>query len=63
MDYDLWLILVNISNFQKRKLIDRYKTAENVYNNFEDILKENEIISKKLKNFQKEDLCYEISKS
>jgi DNA processing protein len=60
MDYDLWLILLNISNFQKRKLIDRYKTPENVYNNFEDILKENKIISKKLKNFQKEDMCYEI---
>jgi len=60
MDYDLWLILVNISNFQKRKLIDGYKTAENVYNNFEDILKENETILKKLKNFQKEDLYYEI---
>jgi len=60
MDYDLWLILVNLSNFRKRKLIDRYKTPENVYNNFEDILKENEIISKKLKSFQKEDLCYEI---
>ena len=60
MDYDLWLILINISNFQKRKLIDIYKSAENVYNNFEDILKENKIISKKLKNFQKEDICYEI---
>ena len=60
MDYELWLILVNISNFQKRKLIDTYKTAENVYNNFEDILKENETISKKLKNFQKNDLYYEI---
>ena len=60
MDYDLWLILVNTSNFQKRKLIDIYKSAENVYNNFEDILKENKIISKKLKNFQKEDLYYQI---
>lgn len=61
MDYELWLILVNISNYQKRKLIDRYKTAENVYNNFEDIIKESEVISKKLKNFQKDDLYYEIS--
>ena len=60
MDYDLWLVLVNISNFQKRKLIDIYKSAENVYNNFEDVLKENRIISKKLKNFQKEDLYYQI---
>ena len=59
MDYDLWLILVNISNFRKRKLIDTYKSAKNVYNNFEEILKENKIISKKLNNFQKDDLCYE----
>ncbi|AWK51354.1 DNA-protecting protein DprA [Clostridium beijerinckii] len=61
MDYDLWLILVNLSNYRKRKLIDKYKTAKNVYNNFEDILKENKIISKKLKDFQKEDLYYEVS--
>ena len=59
MNYDLWLILVDLSNYRKRKLIDEYKTAENVYNNFEDILKENAIISKKIKNFQKEDLYYE----
>lgn len=62
MDYDLWLILVNLSNYRKRKLIDTYKTAKNVYNNFEDILKENKIISKKLKNFEKEDLNYEVLK-
>ncbi len=61
MDYDIWLILVNISSSQKIKLIDRYKSAENIYNNFEDILIENEKISKKLKNFQKEDLNYEVS--
>jgi DNA processing protein len=60
MDYDLWLILINISNFQKIKLINKYKTAENVYNNFEEILKQDERISKKLKNFQKEDLYYEV---
>ena len=60
MDYDLWLILLNISNYQKIKLIDKYKTAKNVYNNFEEILRENKIILKKLKNFQKEDLYYEI---
>jgi DNA processing protein len=60
MDYDLWLILINVSNFQKRKLIDKYQTPENVYNNFEYILKENKMISKKLKNFQKDDLYYEI---
>ena len=61
MDYDIWLILVNITNSQKIKLIDKYETAENVYDNFEDILIGNEKISKKLKDFQKEDLNYEIS--
>lgn len=60
MDYDLWLILLNISNYRKIELIDKYKTAENVYNNFEDILSVNKVISKKLKNFQKEDLYYEV---
>jgi DNA processing protein len=62
MNYDLWLILVDISNFQKIKLINKYNTAENVYNNFEYILKENKIINKKLKKFQKEDLHYEVLK-
>lgn len=60
MDYNLWLILLDISNFQKIKLINKYNTAENVYNNFEEIIKENKIINKKLKKFQKEDLHYEV---
>ncbi|WP_297425064.1 DNA-processing protein DprA [Clostridium sp.] len=60
MNYDLWLILLNITNFQKIKLINKYKTAENVYNNFEEILKENKMISKKIKNFQKESLYHEV---
>ncbi|AJG97924.1 DNA processing protein DprA [Clostridium beijerinckii] len=62
MNYELWLILIDITSFQKIKLINKYKTAENVYNNFEEILKENETISKKLKNFQKDDLYYEVLK-
>lgn len=62
MNYDLWLILTEISNFQKIKLINKYKTAENVYNNFEEILRENKFISKKLRNFQKEDLHCEVLK-
>lgn len=60
MNYELWLVLLDISNFQKIKLINKYNTAENVYNNFEEILKESKIINKKLKNFQKEDLHYEV---
>jgi len=61
MNYELWLILINITNFQKIKLIDKYKTAENVYNNFEEILNENKMVAKKLKNFQKESLYFEVS--
>ncbi|MFW2488333.1 DNA-processing protein DprA [Clostridium chromiireducens] len=61
MNYELWLILINITNFQKIKLIDKYKTAENVYNNFEEILIENKMVAKKLKNFEKESLYYEVS--
>lgn len=60
MNYDLWLMLLDISNFQKIKLINKYNNAENVYNNFEEIIKESKAINKKLKNFQKEDLHYEI---
>lgn len=60
MNYDLWLILLNISNNQKIKLIDKYKNVENIYENFEVILKNNKTIGKNLKNFQKEDLNYEI---
>ncbi|WP_315067421.1 DNA-processing protein DprA [uncultured Clostridium sp.] len=62
MNYELWLILLDISNFQKIKLINKYNTAKNVYNNFEEILKENKVINKKLKNFQKEDLHYQVLK-
>ena len=39
MDYELWLILLEISNSKKIKLIDKYKTCKNVYDNFEEILK------------------------
>ena len=60
MNYDLWLILLDISNFQKVKLINKYDTSENVYNNFEEIIQENKMINKKLKKFQKDDLNYEV---
>ena len=60
MDYELWLILLEISNSKKIKLIDKYKTCKNVYDNFEEILKKESSISKKLKNFQKEDLITEV---
>ncbi len=61
MNYELWLILLDISNYQKIKLINKYKNEENVYNNFEDILKNNKVISEKLKNFKKEDLKEQVT--
>ena len=60
MNYDLWLILLHISSKEKIKLINEYENAENVYNNFEKIVKNNKAIRGKLKNFQKEDLNYEV---
>lgn len=60
MDYELWLIILEISNRKKIKLIDEYKTCKIVYDNFEEILKKEASIAKKLKNFQKEDLIIEV---
>lgn len=60
INYELWLMLLNISNSQKIKLIDKYENEENIYNNFEDILKQNKSLSKKLKNFEKNNLLYEV---
>ena len=31
MNYELWLILLHISNKEKIKLIDEYESAENIY--------------------------------
>ncbi|AGX42410.1 DNA-processing protein DprA [Clostridium saccharobutylicum] len=62
MDYELWLILLDLTNHQKIKLIDKYENEENVYNNFEEILKNNSAIAKKIKNFQKEDLKCKVFK-
>ena len=44
MNYDLWLILLHISSREKIKLINEYENAENVYNNFEKIVKNNKVI-------------------
>ncbi|SFC73425.1 DNA-processing protein DprA [Clostridium uliginosum] len=60
IDYELWLILLDITNYQKIKLIEQYETEENIYNNFEDIVKENKVLEKKIKNFEKNDLLYEV---
>lgn len=35
MNYDLWLILLGIEASLKINLINRYESAENIYNDFE----------------------------
>ncbi|NFI55718.1 DNA-protecting protein DprA [Clostridium botulinum] len=60
LNYELWFILLDISNKEKINLIDEYESEENIYNNFENILKENKKLQKKLGNFEKNDLVYQI---
>ena len=60
LNYELWFILLNINNKDKINLIDEYEKEENIYKNFEKILKENSKLQKKLLNFEKDDLLYEI---
>ena len=56
MNYDLWLILLQIPSSQKINLIDRYETAENIYNNFEELKKTEKFFDEEIKNFDKKDL-------
>ena len=42
-EYELWLILMDISNYEKVKLIEKYNNEENIYNNIDNIINENEI--------------------
>ncbi len=60
MDYELWLILLEINNGEKIKLINKYKNCKNVYDNFEEVLNNNKEISKKLEGFEKDDLLPQI---
>ncbi len=39
LNYELWFILLDITNKEKINLIDKYENEENIYNNFENILK------------------------
>lgn len=48
LNYELWFILLDISNKEKINLIDEYESEENIYNNFENILKENKKLQKNL---------------
>lgn len=60
LNYELWFMLLNINNKEKISLIDKYGNEEEIYNNFEYILKENKKIQEKLSNFEKDDLLYKI---
>ena len=42
-EYELWLILMDISNYEKVKLIEKYNNEENIYNNIDNIINKNEI--------------------
>ena len=37
-EYELWLILMDISNYEKVKLIEKYNNEENIYNNIDNII-------------------------
>lgn len=63
MNYDLWLILLKMTGSQKINLIDRYETAENIYNNFEYMQKSEEFFEEKIKKVNKKDLYDEVCKT
>lgn len=63
MNYDLWLALLDIESSLKINLIDRYGSAENVYNDFEYIQSREKIKSKNLKKIEKNFLWDEVCKN
>lgn len=56
LKYKLWLFMINISNNFCNKLLLEYRNEENIYLNFENILKENRNMAKKFIGFQKNKL-------
>ncbi|MGN0145356.1 MAG: DNA-processing protein DprA [Clostridium sp.] len=61
MNYDLWLVLLEIPASLKINLIKRYENAEDIYNNFEYIKSNDEIFkekifAEKIKKINKKDL-------
>lgn len=62
MNYDLWLIMLGINSSLKINLIDRYKSAENIYNDFEYIQNNEKILNKEIKKIDKKDLFEEVYK-
>ena len=51
-EYELWLILMDISNYEKVKLIEKYNNEENIYNNIDNIINKNEINKIFIKRFK-----------
>ena len=58
-EYELWLILMDISNYEKVKLIEKYNNEENIYNNIDNIINKNEINKIFIKRFKHRDIYKE----
>ena len=62
MNYDLWFIILEISNRKKYELINIYENCENIYNNYEYIVNSDNIVSKKLENYKKSDFYEKVQR-
>lgn len=60
-DFILWYILLNVSDDLKIKLKNSFKTEENIFNNFEDIINRGSYLKMKFKNYDKFD-ALEVAK-
>ena len=63
MNYDLWLILLGIEASLKINLINRYESAENIYNDFEYLQNNEKNFNKEIKKINKKDLFEEVYKT
>ncbi|MDS0524904.1 DNA-processing protein DprA [Clostridium sp. SHJSY1] len=55
MKYKIWLLMLNVNEDIKLGLIEKYKEAKEIYNNFWNILYENNINFNKMNIYNKED--------
>lgn len=62
MNYDLWFVLLDMEGILKINLITRYKSAQNIYNDFEYIQKTEDFIPEKIKKINKESLWAEVDR-
>lgn len=60
-NYELWFILMNISNYEKVKLIKKYNNEENIYNNIDNIINKNKINKIFINQFKHRDIYKEES--